>query len=165
MPGRLLAASLLLCAPLVGAGCGTRVEIKTPVDDAALARMTKEGEAALRDFGKDLFDVVDFKPAGRGHDVSFSDDFDFRTHWWFLDFDARVRWKRDFQAKSKEEMEKRLGAPDWTMDESWIGLEQVDVLGEGPHKGGTEETIQAAAVFSDLQPGWRFERLDARRAK
>lgn len=64
---------------------------------------------------------------------------------------------------SQSELDARIGAPSWTIEESEDGLALHQVLGEGVHEAGTEASIRASAMFVDLRPGLRFERIDRAR--
>jgi len=135
----------------------------TPIDEPALARMDAEARKALSELGaRDrAFDVLDLSRDG-GERVELSDDFDFHTHLYWLGLRARVRFLHDVQATPREDLEKRVGAPDWTVDETLDGLVRVEVLGGGLHRAGDDE-LYAAAIFQDMEPGFRFDRLGARR--
>jgi hypothetical protein len=135
----------------------------TPVDAAALARLAREGEAGLRALGGDRFEPADYQPDAEGKRVDLSDTFAFHTRLYALGFRARLRFRSRVNVPTLSELDARIGAPGWTIEESEDGLTLHEVLGEGVHEAGTEATIRASAMFVDLRPGLRFERIDRAR--
>lgn len=151
-------AALSLCA-LFACRAPAR---ETPIDDAVRARLARDAEAGLRAFAADRFAVLDLRVEA-GHRVDLLDDFAFHNRLYFLDLTARIRWLRPLRVASKEELQRRLGAPDWTVEETERDLQLLDVLGEGARAAGAEQALSCAAAFEDLEPGLRFARIDARR--
>jgi hypothetical protein len=151
----------LLAAFALSAGCA-EPDLHTPVDAAELARLTREGEAGLRALGKDRFDVLDFKPEP-GKRVDLCDTFLFHTRLYSLGFTSRLRFLARVDVATQSELDARIGAPGWTIDESDDALTLHEVLGEGAREAGSDASIHAAAMFLDLEPGLRFERIDRAR--
>ncbi|MEO7330201.1 MAG: hypothetical protein ABI193_16620 [Minicystis sp.] len=157
----LRAVGLLLAALLLAAGCA-EPDPHTPVDPAARARLAQEGETGLRALGKDRFEVLDFQP-GDGKRLDLCDTFLFHTRLYALGFTARLRFLARVDVPAQSELDARIGAPGWTIEESEDALTLHEVLGEGAREIGREEAIHASAMFLDLEPGLRFERIDRAR--
>jgi hypothetical protein len=154
--GRIIALLLGVLAP--SAGCAAP-DAATPVDAAELSRLAREGESGLRALGKDRFLVLDFKPEP-GKRVDLADTFLFHTRLYALGFTARVRFLTPLHVATQSELDARIGAPGWTIEESEDALTLHEALGEGHHEAGSEASIHASAMFLDLEPGLRFERID-----
>ena len=131
----------------------------TPVDADTRARFAREGEEALRKLGTGQFEVLAFRP-GEVKPLVFVDDFNFHSRYQALDADCQLKWLRDVTVPSKGDLIHRQGAPDWTMEESEDGIERMSALGDGLHKAGAVENRSLAAVFADLEPGFRYAGLD-----
>ena len=154
MAPRLAALALLALA----AGCA-EPDRATPVDTAELSRLAREGESGLRALGRDRYEVLDFKPEP-GKRVDLCDTFLFHTRLYALGFTSRVRFLARVNVATQSELDARIGAPGWTIEESEDALTLHEVLGEGAREAGTEASIHASAMFQDLEPGLRFERID-----
>lgn len=124
--------------------------------------MAREGEAKLREFGGDDFRVENFRVDDEKW-VDLTDDFDFHNRLYFLNFTAKIHFLRDFQVPSRKQIAARVGAADWTIDEAQRDLERGDLFSMNTFTSGTGMTLRAAAVFDDMEPGWRFDRLDSMR--
>ncbi|MEP7125168.1 MAG: hypothetical protein ABJE95_29830 [Byssovorax sp.] len=157
-PAACFAAVSLLVALALTAGCADP-DPTTPVDATTLARLTSEGEAGLRALGKGRFEVVEYR-AEETKRVDFADPFAFHTRLVALVFRARLRFLTRLHVPTQSDLDARIGAAGWTIEESYDGLTLHEVLGEGAHEAGSEASIQAAAMFVDLRPGLRFERID-----
>lgn len=162
LPEAARALLLLLAALPLAAGCA-EPDPHTPVDPAALARLSREGEAGLRALGEGRFEVLDFQPDAAGKRLDLCDTFLFHTRLYALGFDARLRFLRPLTVLPRSELDARIGAPGWTLEESEDALTLHEVLGEGAHESGAEAKIHASAMFLDLEPGLRFERIDRAR--
>ncbi len=134
----------------------------TPVDPATLARLAQEGEAGLRALGKGRFEVLELTPEA-GKRVDLCDTFLFHTRLYALGFSARLRFLQRVNVPSQSDLDARIGAPGWTIEESEDALTLHEVLGEGAHEANSEASIHASAMFLDLEPGLRFERIDRAR--
>lgn len=124
--------------------------------------MAHESEARLREFGADDFTVLAFR-AQEGQRVDLTDDFEFHNRLYFLNFEAKLRFLRNYTVRSRQEIAARVGAADWTPEETDRDLERIDLFEAQTYKTGAEVKLSAAAAFDDLEPGWRFDRLDSRR--
>ena len=134
----------------------------TPIDATITAQLRRDAEAGFRAFAADRFEVLDLRPEA-GHRVDLLDDFAFHNRLYFLDLTARVRFPRPLRVAPKDELQKRLGVPGWTVEETERDLQVLDVLGAGERAAGAEQVLSCAAAFEDLEPGLRFARIDARR--
>ena len=148
----------LLTVLALSAGCAAP-DLHTPVDAAELSRLSREGESGLRALGNDRFVVLDFQPEP-GKRVDLCDTFLFHTRLYALGFTSRVRFLTRVNVATTSELDARIGAPGWTIEESEDALTLHEALGEGAHEAGTEASIHASAMFLDLEPGLRFERID-----
>jgi hypothetical protein len=152
----------LLATLALGAGCADP-DLTTPVDAATLGRLAREGEDGLRALGGSRFEPVDYQPDAAGTRLDLSDTFAFHTRLYALGFRARLRFHTRVNVPTLSELDARIGAPGWTIEEGEDGLALHEVLGEGAHEAGTEASIRASAMFVDLRPGLRFERIDRAR--
>lgn len=162
MPG---VALLLLVGIELLAGChGPPSETDglvsaTAVDAAERVRLIEEAQARLRKLGRDRYTVEDFRFSSEKR-FELHDDFDTVTRLYAIDFTATVRFTRDLEVPDQGAMAARMGQLGWTVDETMEDLELFDVLGTGAKRAGGEQRLRAAAVFDDLEPGLRFNRLD-----
>ncbi|MFO0759297.1 MAG: hypothetical protein U0359_22585 [Byssovorax sp.] len=156
-PPRVLLAWLLAAAPLLGGCAGD--DPHTPVRPADLARLAAEGEQGLRALGRGRFEVLSFSP-GAGKRLDYCDTFHFRTRLFALGFSARVRFVAAVDVPSTSALDASLGAPGSSVEQVEEQLTLHEVLGEGRREAGSEAALDAAAVFLDLEPGLRFERID-----
>jgi hypothetical protein len=73
---------------------------------------------------------------------------------------AELRFGHDVTIRSTQEMEARVGKPDWSREEELTDFLRLAVLGGGLHRAGDAVTVEARAVFDDLEPGYRFRLID-----
>jgi hypothetical protein len=151
----------LVAALVLVTGCAAG-DPHTPVDEAALAVLAKEGEAGLAALGRGRFEVLAFQRT-EGKRVDLSDTFLFHTRLYALGFDARLRFLAPVNVPSLGELDARIGAPGWTVEESEDALTLHQLFEEGRYEAGSERALHAAAMFIDLEPGLRFERIDRAR--
>lgn len=148
---------------LLAAGCSggsadaVRLEPREPVTDQSLVTRAREG---LQSFGGGAFEVVDFKPVS-GQRIGLTEYF-YETRLYALEFDAQVRFSRDMNVRTPEESLARQGGPDWTRDEMIADMLRRNVLGAGRHPAGETKSLQAAAMFDDMEDGHRFRLIDRR---
>ena len=79
-----------------------------------------------------------------------------------LEFDAQIRFVRELMVRTPDETMARQGKPDWTRDEIVGDILRRNVLGMGLHAAGETKSIQAAAMFDDLENNYRFRLIDKR---
>ena len=153
--GLLVVLSLAACSN--GGADAVRLEARTEVTDQTLVARAREGLLA---FGGGAFEIVDFKPVS-GQRIGLTEYF-YETRLYALEFDAQIRFVRELMVRTPDETLARQGKPDWTRDEIVADILRRNVLGAGLHPAGETKSIQAAAMFDDLENNHRFRLIDKR---
>lgn len=130
----------------------------TPPSDAERAAMEQEAAARFRAFGEGLFTVDELKIAGHRDLILIEYFYESKLH--EVALDARIQLPRDLHVRAREEIAARVGAPDWTREERDRDVVLLSLFGPGDRKAGSA-SLRAAAMFDDLEPGWRFRLVDA----
>lgn len=133
-------------------------------DTAGAPERARRAETELRRFGEGRFEVLSFA-AGAESTSLLEDDFHARSLLYRVPFKARVRFTKDLALSQgwEEEIKKHIGEPGWTPDGHRDGVMLAYLLRPGVRTAGREEDVDAAVVFEDLEPGWRFRAFDENR--
>jgi hypothetical protein len=147
---------LLLCGALLGCGGGAAPAASDPGDPAARA---KEAEAELRHLGAGRFEVDDFQVVSETR-YTFRDDYEYPTHIVAVSFKARVHATQDFDLPTAEALMARKGEPDLSLPDLERDVALINVFGYRALHAGEQRTVEAAAAFDVLEPGYRFRLFD-----
>lgn len=148
--------SLLLCGALLGCERGAAPAASDPGDPAARAR---EAESQLRSLGAERFEVDDFQVVDETR-YTFRDDYEYPTRILALSFKARVHATRDLTLQGPDALMKRKSEPDLSLPDLERDVALLDVLGYSALHTGEQRTVEAAATFDMLEPGYRFRLFD-----
>jgi hypothetical protein len=147
---------LLLCGALLGCGGGAAPAASDPGDPAARA---KEAESELRLLGRGRFEVDDLQVVSELQ-YTFRDDYEYPTRVVAVSFKARVHGTQDFELPSAEALMARKGEPGLSLPDLERDVALIDVFGYRPLRPGEQRTVEAAAAFDMLEPGYRFRLFD-----
>ena len=138
---------------MLAAGCDGQREVKPFPDAAARA------EAALREAGRSLFDVLSFH--AEHHERQTVRDSYRREHDIYrLRFASEIRYLRDVRVRSRDETLERLRQPDATTKEIEQDIVWRRLLGSERHAQGSTQTVRSSAVFEATETGWRLVAID-----
>ncbi|MEZ4310328.1 MAG: hypothetical protein R3F14_19990 [Polyangiaceae bacterium] len=108
------------------------------------------------------FEVLSFE-AGAESTRVLEDDFHARSALYSVPFRARIRYLMDVEVAEMQELPARIGGEGWTPDRHREDVMSALVLGPGRHAAGTEQGLDALAVFEDTEPGYRLRAFDVKR--
>ncbi len=148
--------SLLLCGALLDCGQHAAPAASDPGDPAARAR---EAEAQLRTLGVGRFEVDDFQVTSEVP-YTFHDDYEFPTPIVAVSFKARVHAITELAIPGSEALMKRKGEPDLSLPDLERDVALLNLFGNRALHAGEQRTIEAAAAFERLEPGYRFRLFD-----
>jgi hypothetical protein len=151
--------ALLALALFAGSGSGCQKAPPPAWDTAGAPRRAEQAEANFRRFGQGRFEVLSFRPDGESTRV-IEEDFPATIMLYRVAFEAHVRFLRDVEVESQEVIFTHIGEPGWSPESHRDAVMLAFALGPGARRAGAEQTIHAAAVFEDLEPGWRFRAFD-----
>jgi hypothetical protein len=145
-PGRRLGLALWLlagaCAPTTG-----------PKPPDLPAERTRE---ELVRFGGDELTVESFSVPTTGWAHQVDNGQHYRWWVWVQPFVAQVRWRRDAQVRTREEIASREGQPGWTLDETARSVQRLELLGGGIHPSGSASEARGVAVYERVDDTWRL---------
>lgn len=128
-------------------------------DVAGAPDRTRAAEARFRAWGAGRFEVVSFRP-GDERTRTVEDDFHARTLLYVVPFAAKVKLSTALVVAELSEATRSVGEPGWTPEQERDGVMLTLAFGPGRHAAADELEVSAAAVFEDLEPGWRFRAFD-----
>ena len=146
----------ILCGALLGCAHEAAPDPGEPGDPAARA---KEAETQLRSLGAGRFDVDDFQVVSETR-YTFRDDYEYPTRIVAVSFKARVHGTQEFDLPGAEALMKRKGDPDLSLPDLERDVALLNVFGYRPLHVGEQRTVEAAASFDLLEPGYRFRLFD-----
>jgi hypothetical protein len=128
-------------------------------DVAGAPERARTAEARFRAWGAGRFEVVSFRPVGE-RTRTVEDDFHARTLLYVVPFAAKVKLTTALVVAELSEATRSVGEPGWTPEQERDGVMLTLAFGPGRHAAADELEVTAAAVFEDLEPGWRFRAFD-----
>ncbi|MEP7125329.1 MAG: hypothetical protein ABJE95_30640 [Byssovorax sp.] len=149
-------SALLLCGALLGCERGAAEAASDPGNPAARAR---EASAQLRSLGAGRFEVDDFQVVTETR-YTFRDDYEYPTRILALSFKARVHATHEIELHGADALMKRKGEPDLSLPDLERDVALLNVLGDRAIHAGEQRTVEAAAAFDLLEPGYRFRLFD-----
>ena len=147
---------------VAGTGCLRDTEVTDPKPLTPEDPKVALALAGLRAMGGESFEVIEARPE-RGWEVALVDGQDFVRRLYLVELAGRLRYRRDVLVPTREQLNARVGDPDWTLESSLADLERIDVLGAGSHAAASEQSFECNAVLDYGPSGWRFRNMDRRR--
>jgi len=155
----------LLCVSLglLAAVSACKAPERAPVwDTAGAPARAEQAQTQFRRFGEGRFEVLSFRADGESTQV-LEDDFHARSLLYRVPFKARVRFSRELTIEEVEEIQKHIGEPGWAPERHRDAVMLRLALGSGRRWAGSEQSVEATAVFEDTEPGWRLRAFDGSR--
>lgn len=151
-----LVSVLLYCGvALLTSSCADAPEHDTFGGDLEAA------ERALRELGSSTFDVISFN-VGAGDYVEARYGPRFSSYLYVVSFTAEIRFVRTIDVPEMPAMIEsyRESQPQPSRIERDVSL--LGFVGAGKHDAASTQSVQGAAVFENVESGWRFSIIDPR---
>ncbi len=122
-------------------------------------RRVQEAEVQLKRLETGLFHVENFEPTGEAR-LTFLDFYEHPTRVFAVNFRAKARCTQAFEVVNRDRLMHRQGEPGFSMSDFERDAQLLALFGEGELIPGQKLSIEAAAIFDVLEPGFRFRAFD-----
>lgn len=141
------------------ASCGGEEPHRPAQPFEASGREAAVAEAALRELGRGVFEVEDFRIED-GEYRFLHDAFRYGSSLYDMRFAASIRFVEDVRIGERAEIVAALGTVPVEQVERRLAL--LRLLGSGAYGRGDTRTVEGSAVFEEVESGWRLAAVDRR---